>query len=131
MPSESQPLRLLVADDDLAVMDALCWALRIRGHEVTGASDANAALAEIGADRFDVLIADLTMPGMSGVELLREARRRDPSLVGVIMSGASLAATAAAAAEAGAAGFVLKPVVLKDLLPVLSQALAKRAERQG
>lgn len=129
MMLEPEPARLLIVDDEPAVMDALCETLRLRGYDVTGFSDTEAALEAIGAGRFDVVLADLTMPQMGGVELLREAQRRDPDLVGVLMTGASPTATAAAAAQAGAAYYVLKPLLLKDLLPVLSQAVAKRRAR--
>ena len=129
MTHEPGHTRLLIVDDEPAVVDALCETLRLRGYDVTGFSDTDAALEAIGPGRFDVLLADLTMPQMTGVELLREARRRDPDLVGIIMTGASPAATAAAAAAAGAADFVLKPLSLKDLLPVLSRAVANRRAR--
>lgn len=128
MTLEPEHARLLIVDDEPAVMDALCETLRLRGYDVTGFSDTDVALEAIGPGRFDVLLVDLTMPQMTGVELLREAQRRDPDLVGVIMTGASPAATAAAAAEAGA-DFVLKPLSLKDLLPVLSRAVARRRGR--
>ena len=132
---ESAPLsdpgrpRILVVDDEAAIVEALCDTLRGQGYEVTGFIDGNAALAGLEKDSFDLLLADLTMPGIGGVALLAEAQRRDPDLVGVIMTGDGTIATAVEAMKTGALDYILKPLKLSVVLPVLSRALTMRRLR--
>jgi signal transduction histidine kinase len=121
--------RILVIDDEAAIVEALCDTLRGQGYEVTGFIDGNAALADLGKNSFDLLLADLTMPGIGGVALLAEAQRRDPDLVGVIMTGDGTIATAVEAMKTGALDYILKPLKLSVVLPVLSRALTMRRLR--
>ena len=121
--------RILVVDDEAAIIEALCDTLRGQGYEVTGFIDGNAALAGLEKDSFDLLLADLTMPGIGGVALLAEAQRRDPDLVGVIMTGDGTIATAVEAMKTGALDYILKPLKLSVVLPVLSRALTMRRLR--
>ncbi len=121
--------RILVVDDEAANVDALRMTLGTRGYDLTGCSDAQSALAALEQDRFALLLADLNMPGMGGVELLQLAQARDPDLVGVIMTGEGTIATAVEAMKVGALDYVLKPLKLGTLLPVLSRALTIRQLR--
>jgi signal transduction histidine kinase len=121
--------RILVVDDEATIVEALCDTLRGQGYEVTGFTDGNAALARLEKDSFDLLLADLTMPRMGGVALLAEAQRRDPDLVGVIMTGDGTIATAVEAMKTGALDYILKPLTLSVVLPVLSRALTMRRLR--
>jgi PAS domain S-box-containing protein/diguanylate cyclase (GGDEF)-like protein len=79
--------------------------------------------------RFDVLLTDLMMPGMDGVSLLGEALRSDPQIVGILMTGKGTVETAVAAMKAGALDYVLKPVRLNAIKPVLARALDVRRLR--
>ncbi len=128
MPTVHQP-RILIVDDDVAIVDALRHTLGGQGYETAGFTDATAALANLEAGRFDLLLADLTMPSLSGVDLLRQAQERDPDLVGVIMTGEGTVATAVEAMKTGALDYVLKPLKLSVILPVLSRALTVRRLR--
>ena len=121
--------RILIVDDDTAIVDALGYTLGGQGYETTGFTDAAAALTSLEAGRFDLLLADLTMPGLGGVDLLRLAQARDPDLVGVIMTGEGTVATAVEAMKTGALDYVLKPLKLSVILPVLSRALTVRQLR--
>jgi light-regulated signal transduction histidine kinase (bacteriophytochrome) len=75
---------------------------------------------------FDLLLADLMMPGMNGIALLRAAREIDPMLVGVIMTGEGTIGTAVEAMQSGALDYILKPFKLSAILPVLARGLAMR-----
>lgn len=121
-----RPARILVVDDEAANMNALCETLRGRGYEIEGFTDGRVALEAVRNGRFDLLLADLAMPGMGGVDLLREAQRHDPDLVGVIMTGEGSIASAVEAMKTGALDYVLKPLKLSVILPVLSRALTVR-----
>ena len=78
---------------------------------------------------FDLLLADLMMPGMDGITLLRAALQIDPQLVGIIMTGEGTISTAVEAMQSGALDYILKPFKLSAILPVLGRALAMRRLR--
>jgi len=121
--------RILIVDDDPAIVAALSQTLHLQGYDPVGLGDAHAALDALQTSKFEVLLADLTMPQMSGLELLREARRRDPALVGVIMTGEGTIGTAVEAMKTGALDYVLKPFKVADIVHVLARALATRQLR--
>jgi hypothetical protein len=125
----SGPARLLIVDDEVALLKALCDTLREEGYETTGFTSGKDALTALRSAKFDLLLADLTMPGMDGIALLQGALQADPELVGVIMTGEGTIATAVAAMTTGALDYILKPFKLSVILPVLSRALAMRRLR--
>jgi len=118
--------RLLIVDDEVALMQSLCEALRDQGFETVGFTNPSQALAALNERSFDLLLADLAMPDINGIELLREARRTDDKLVAIIMTGEATVATAVEAMRSGAYDYVLKPFKLSAILPVLRRALAMR-----
>lgn len=128
MDVPSKP-RLLVVDDEAALMHALCDTLRDRGYEVEGFTSGEDALAALQQDRFDVLLTDLMMPDLDGLELLRRALGIDSDLVGLIMTGQGTIGTAVEAMKSGALDYILKPFKLSAIMPVLSRALAVRRLR--
>lgn len=121
--------RILVVDDEVAHMTALCDTLRDRGFDVTGFSSPDSALNAAREEAFDLLLTDLMMPGMGGIDLLRSAQEIQPQLVGVLMTGHGTIDTAVEAMKVGALDYILKPFKLSTLLPVLSRALAVRQLR--
>lgn len=130
-PAADRPARLLVVDDEVGLLDALCDALRDEGFEVAGFSDPAAALAAVRGGGFDLLLSDQMMPGMSGTDLLRQARRTAPGLVGVIMTGHGSSEAASEAASAGAFDLIHKPFRMRQARPTLDRALASRGELSG
>ncbi|MBR0782343.1 sensor histidine kinase [Bradyrhizobium iriomotense] len=129
MPTTGSKARILVVDDEAAQMKALCDTLPGADYEPVGFSDGPSALAELRRTRCDLLLADLMMPGMGGIELLRAAQEIDPDLVGIIMTGDGTIATAVEAMKAGALDYILKPFRLSVVIPVLERALAVRRLR--
>jgi two-component system, cell cycle sensor histidine kinase and response regulator CckA len=121
--------RLLIVDDEASQMTALCETLRAHGYETVGHTAPAAALAALREQRFDLVLADLTMPGMNGIALLQAAVAIDPDVVGVIMTGEGSIASAVDAMRSGALDYILKPFRLRAILPVLARALATRALR--
>jgi signal transduction histidine kinase len=136
MPGSSRP-RILIVDHDETRMRALCETLRDHDYEPLGFSDGRAALDAMRNRKFDLLLADLVMPGtdgilmpgLDGLKLLREAQIADADLVGVIMTDEGTIASAVAAMKIGALDYVLKPFRLELILVVLTRALAVRGLR--
>jgi len=118
--------RLLIVDDEAAHMQALCDTLEDHGYETVGCQNAEAALAALQRSPFDLLLADLMMPGMSGIALLREAIAIDPTLVGIIMTGEGTITSAVDAMRSGALDYILKPFKVSAILPVLGRGLTVR-----
>jgi hypothetical protein len=127
--SGTQPIRILIVDDETALMQALCDTLREHGYETAGYTTCGTALAALRSTRFDLLLADLMMPEMDGIALLRAAMDIDPDLVGIIMTGYGTIDTAVEAMKTGALDYILKPFKLSSILPVLSRAVAVRRLR--
>jgi two-component system sensor histidine kinase/response regulator len=125
----TRPARLLIVDDEEALLKALCDTLRDQGYETTGFASGRAALAALQNAKFDLLLADLMMPEMDGIALLQASLERDPELVGIIMTGEGTITTAVDAMKTGALDYILKPFKLSAILPVLSRGLAMRRLR--
>ena len=118
----SLPLaKILVVDDDATQMRALCDTLRDHGYETAGFTTGEDALGALRETPFDLLLTDLSMPGMDGVALLVAGLKIDPQLVGILMTGRGTIETAVEAMKAGALDYVLKPARLSAILPVLAR----------
>ena len=117
-------MRLLLVDDDEAVRNVIATILRRAGHTVTVASDAKhaRAAAEQLGDTLELLITDVVMPGMGGVELSRELQRRWPSLRVLLLSGYPGRDAQLRDGESGS-DYLAKPVTPKELLDRIDQLL--------
>jgi signal transduction histidine kinase len=124
--TEDTQARVLIVDDETAHMRALCDTLEDQGFEAVGCSNGAAALDALRQGRFDLMLTDLMMPGLSGIELLREALLIDPDLVGIIMTGEGSIGSAVDAMQAGALDYILKPFKVSAILPVLRRGLTVR-----
>jgi two-component system sensor histidine kinase/response regulator len=125
----ARKLSLLIVDDEPASMRALCDTLEYEGYQTYGYTSASDALAAMRERSFDLLLADLQMPGTNGIDLMKSAQLVDPTLVAVIMTGHGALETAVAAMKAGALDYIQKPIKLATALPVLERALAVRQLR--
>jgi signal transduction histidine kinase len=122
--------RLLIVDDESAHTRALCDTLGIEGYTTQGFESASAAIQTMQEHSFDLLLTDLMMPEMDGVELLRKAQQLDPDIVGIVMTGHGTIDTAVKAMQAGACDYIVKPFRMNQLLPVISRALEARRLRR-
>jgi two-component system, sensor histidine kinase and response regulator len=114
---------LVVVDDEVAHMRALCDTLGFEGYQVTGFDSPSEALRALSEHECDLLLTDLKMPEMDGIELIRAARAVNPDIAGVIMTGHGTIDTAVSALQTGALDYVLKPFRLNVILPVIARAL--------
>ncbi|HXS19993.1 MAG TPA: response regulator [Steroidobacteraceae bacterium] len=116
--------RLLVVDDEAAQVEALCRTLEDEGYAIKGFTATSAALEALRSGPFDIVLTDLTMPGMDGIAFLNAAREIDPGLAGIVMTGHGTIATAVEAMKAGALDYILKPFDLRVILRVLARTQA-------
>jgi EAL domain-containing protein (putative c-di-GMP-specific phosphodiesterase class I) len=114
--------RLLVADDDEGLRRIFARAFRADGFDVETAADGHAALDLLEKSKFDAILTDIAMPGMSGIDLLRAVRERDADVPIVLMTGGPDLQTALQAIEHGAFRYLVKPVQLGDLKAVVRRA---------
>jgi DNA-binding NtrC family response regulator len=121
--------RLLIADDEAELKSALCETLMDKGYETVGVANGAEGLQALEKQDFDLLLCDLMMPGMDGIQLLRKALEIDPNLVGIIMTGQGTIGSAIEAMKVGAFDYLLKPFNLQTMLPILSRAMEVRRLR--
>ena len=124
--SPEKPLVRLV-DDDADLLAAQMQALRIAGFQAEGFSEGASALEGLAADYPGVILTDLRMPGMDGMELFQRARKIDEDLPVILMTGHGEISMAVAAIRAGAWDFLTKPVGLDQLAAALRRATQARA----
>jgi len=120
------PKRLLVVDDEDSIRAALSRFLSTRGFEVENAASGQAALRLLGREHFTVMLCDVRMPGMTGLDVLHQALAHDPDLAVVMLTAVNDAVTATEALAGGAFDYLVKPVELNQLEGALERALHKR-----
>jgi len=120
--------RILVVDDEDAIRTSLAKFLRDRkGHHVDAAADGTEGWARLAAAEYDLVLTDLVMPGMNGLELIGRARAERPEVPIVVLSGRAIFRDVVEAMRAGAYDFIAKPVEdLEELAAVVDRALERR-----
>jgi two-component system response regulator AtoC len=126
MPSSSEPTRVLVVDDGVEMAEMIADDLSSRGYDGIAVTSGQEALRVLRTERVDVLVTDLRMPEMDGLNLLRASVQLDPSRPVIMMTAYSALDTAMEATESGAFQYLLKPFRLDTLVRVLEQALRRR-----
>lgn len=124
------PVRILVVDDEVGIREGCRRVLVPQGFEVDVAENGPAGLRKLRESRYDVLLLDIMMPGMSGMEVLRQARQIDPDLICIIITGYATVELAVQAIREGAHDFIAKPFSADLLLQVVGRELERRALRK-
>lgn len=120
--------RILIVDDEETIRLALRKFLRSRGYEVEIAGSGDLALDILNKDSFSLMLCDVRMPGMTGVQIVPRAREIDQNLAIIMLTAVNDAATATEVLASGATDYLMKPVELADLQQAVDRALHKRAE---
>jgi putative nucleotidyltransferase with HDIG domain len=123
--SDERP-RVLVVDDEKFIRDILADFLGMEGYIVRTAEDGTSAVQELSRARYDLVISDLKMPKMGGLELLKEVSRAHPDTLTVIMTGFGTVETAIDAMKRGAYDYILKPFKVEEIVHIVQRGLEKR-----
>jgi len=123
------PARLLVVDDEATVTDLLLEFLTSLGYEVEVASSGAAAVARIPVFRPDVVLSDLNMAGLTGLDVMRSSRQTDEETVVILITGETTTAVAIDAMRQGAYDYIIKPFELDNVQGSVERALATRRLR--
>jgi excisionase family DNA binding protein len=117
--------RVLVVDDEASIRDLLSKTLALAEYEVDVAPDGRSALDRMRLYPYDLLIADLKMPGMDGLTVIREAKRYKTDLPVIIITGFSTESSAIEAVNLGVAGYLTKPFRVPQVLAAAAKALGE------
>ena len=128
-PSSSQEAstaRIMVVDDEESIRLAIGRFLRSLGYEVVTADSGSAAVELLNSQRFTLMVCDVRMPGMSGIEVVAQASAIDVDMAILMLTAVNDAPTATEALSHGAMGYLMKPIELQDLEAAVVSALRKR-----
>jgi DNA-binding response OmpR family regulator len=118
--------KVLIVDDEADIVGTLQVYLSENGYKTLGCISARGAIDAIKKCGFDILLIDLVMPEMNGIELLEAALKIDPYLIGIIITGKGTMESAVDAMKAGAFDYLLKPFKFDMLSPIFDRAMKVR-----
>ena len=132
---KARSIQVLLVDNDSIARSALRRKLEYRGYGVSACDSAAEALELLAAGRYDALVSEVRMPGMSGLKLLRAVRERDPHLPVILVTGNPDLGSANEATENGASQYLIRPVESERMHEAIERAVAEgrsaRAEGQN
>jgi DNA-binding NtrC family response regulator len=117
-----ETLRVLVVDDEEELVSALVERLNLRGFQARGVTTGADALASLATAACDVVLLDVKMPGLGGLEVIRRIKRERPSLEVILLTGHGSSMSVEEGMEAGAFEYLMKPVKIDDLVRILRSA---------
>jgi excisionase family DNA binding protein len=126
-PAPPERPRVLVVDDEASIRELLTRTLALTEYEVEAVADGQLGLARLRLAAYDLLIADLRMPGMDGLTLIREARRLHPELRVIIITGYSSESSAIEAVNLAVVGYLVKPFRVPQVLAAVARALGENS----
>ena len=118
------PRNILVVDDEESMRSVLSILLRKEGNDVTSCEDGAEAIAALHNSRFDMVITDLKMPGVSGIEVLRSAKSVNPAVPVVMITAFASAESAVEAMKLGASDYITKPFRVDDVRRIVRGCLS-------
>ena len=120
---ESCPARILVVDDEESIRDLLRLVLTGEGYSVVTANDGEEAIEHLEAQRFDLVITDLVMPTVNGVEVLRAAKRIDLNFPVIVITGYPSVETVTELVRLGAGDYLTKPFNVDVVIVTVAKLL--------
>ena len=123
------PERILIVDDEATLCESLKRVFEREGYEVVTAPDAEAALTRFEGGAYDLILSDILLPGMDGIEFLQAVKKLAPEQIVIVMTAYASIETAVGALRAGAHDYVLKPVIHDEIKRLVRLALNERSLR--
>ncbi len=117
--------KILVVDDEPGMREMLAFELGQRGYEVASAANGEEAMARLRAERFQLVISDVKMPKMGGIQMLEALKKLDPGVEVIMSTGFGTIETAVGAMKKGAYDFIQKPFNLDEMAALVEKALEK------
>lgn len=122
--------RILIVDDEEPIRHSLGEILRLEGYEVASAESGEVALDHVQKSTFDLVLLDIRMPGMDGIDVLKAIHKNYPDTKVVLLTAHGSLESAIEALRQGAHDYILKPATMRTILNSVERGLARRAEHQ-
>ena len=119
---EADAVRVLIVDDEGELVSALVERLNLRGFQAAGVTTGVEALAYLADTSVDVVVLDVKMPGLGGLEVIRRIKEQRANLQVILLTGHGSAQDAEQGMELGAYDYLMKPVKIEELVPLLLAA---------
>ena len=126
-----EKFKVMIVDDEEDFLETIVKRLKARGIEVTGAESGYKALELMDSGNFDVVILDVKMPGLDGIETLREMKKKKPLVEVIMLTGHASVESGIQGMQLGAFDYVMKPVALDELLEKVRQAYERKLLQEG
>ena len=120
------PVKILLIEDEAPSREALALLLKSSGYDVAGAGSGQEAFEKLAADRFNIVITDLFLPDLDGIDILKRVKSLSPLIEVILITGHASAETAVKAMKEGAFDYITKPLNLDELRLIIEKALEKR-----
>ena len=121
------PARILIVENEEALRESLIRVLTKEGYDVNGVDSSESALRTIELYAYDMVISDVILPGLSGIELLKKCKLESPNLVIIIITAYATVENAVEAIKLGAYDYLVKPITHDDLKTVIRKALQNKS----
>ena len=124
--AEREAIRVLVVDDEDDFRETVVKRLKMRGLLAEGASGGEAALALLGDRPFDVMVLDVKMPGLDGIETLRRVKQQWPEIEVIMLTGHASVEFGLQGMQLGAFDYMMKPAPIGELVDTIGQAFRRK-----
>ena len=126
MKEENTKIKILVVDDEPGMREMLSFSLGMQGFDITTAACGEEAVEKAATNKFDLMITDMKMPGMDGIQTLVAIKKIDPDMETIVATGFGNIETAVLALKEGAFDYVFKPIGVDELDIIIQRALQRR-----
>ncbi len=128
--AQKKGIRILVVDDEPGMRDFLCYELTDAGYDVFTACDGLEAMAHFEKQPFPLIITDIMMPKMDGLQLLSRIKQIDPGVEVIMATGFGVVEHAVKAMKNGAFDFIQKPYTIQEMMGAVDKALEKSRQQK-
>ena len=126
-----EKFKVLIVDDELDFLETIVKRLRARNIEVSGVESGYLALEALDSSSPDVIILDVKMPGLDGIETLREIKKKKPLTEVIMLTGHASVESGIQGMQLGAFDYLMKPIALDELLEKVRQAYERKLIQEG